>query len=89
MGELQTKQEFVVPPAEYPPTATARLPAYKTMIKSQEQVNTLTRLEKKRIRLKADIIAQAADPAAQELLEESLLEVQNTIAQTRYEQRQL
>ena len=85
MGELQTKKEFVVPPAEYPSTALARKPAYEAMIKTQ-QVNNLARLEKKQIRLEADIKAQAADPQAQELLEESLLEVKNTIAQTKYEQ---
>ncbi len=44
MGELQTKQEFVVPPAEYPPTSMARAPAYEAMIKSQ-QINNLARLE--------------------------------------------
>jgi len=84
MKELQTRTEFVVPPAEYPALAVARKPAYKVMHK-EELSDNIQMLEKKMIRLEGEIEAIVADPKAEKKLEEEKLEVKHAIAKAKYE----
>ena len=87
MAELQTKAEFVVPPPEFPATAKARQPVYEAMIRAK-QSNNLAKVERRKLRIQADIAAlpQPPDQDALENLEDRLYDIENEILQIRYEQ---
>ena len=87
MAELQTKTEFVVPPPEFPTSAKARQPVYEAMIRAQ-QSNNLAKMEKRKLRIEADIAAlpQPPDQTALENLEDKLYDIENEILQIEYEQ---
>jgi hypothetical protein len=88
MGELETKQEFVAPVPEYPATAKARQPVYKSMVWAT-QANTLSKLQKHKQRLQAEIDAIPINPPEPEKLdelEEKMFDIDNEILQTTYKQ---
>ena len=88
MGELETKQEFVAPVPEYPATAKLRQPVYESMVRAK-QANTISKLQKQKLRLQAEIDAMLINPPKPEKLdelEEKMFDIDIEILQATYEQ---
>ena len=88
MGELETKKEFVAPPPEYPQSAKIRQPVYESMIRAQ-QSNTISKLQRRKVRIQAEIDAfgpTPSDPDKLNELEEKMFDIDNEILQIVYDQ---
>ena len=83
MKELETKTAFIVPPAIYPASATARQPAWdaKVLLK---QNNRLDILRRKKLRLQAEIRV-IPPPTNLNVLEEEILEIDDEIIDIEYD----